>query len=502
MNTNLQKDCEYSIELGDSFSQLTNSSSNNSSNSSSSNNEFHSLVYKFKPKSLKDNSWEGKIDIDTSSTIVHLNTNNSRLFKGTFESYKKPNIHECILIYDKNSNTFTLEKLHATIGALQQIDNNSSSSNNLQNLNNNNSLNNMMMNNIITETITSNYLNNNNNMNNSNNLNNNNNNLNSNMNSTMMRSNSSSSTTQLLNSTVSSKTTTPPKRSLTPSSSTHSLDIELPKKKLKDSPPTFNPTFMTSNNNMTNMINSNMTNSNNNSNSTKGCELISKMNNLTHLELNSTGVTGDGIQYFQHLNKLSILGITGEKWEIKDEHNIKDISYLSNLKKLTFLDLFRTDIVNQDLIHISKLSHLKYLKLDWITFEGIKHLINLTNLKELKLIDSEIGEKGIKIICEKFPCLSNLNLADVTTGVYGDKSQGGLWLSSLVDISHEDDIYLIDYFLMNKLKRKMKWTESTFWSLKVLTFVTNDYKAASDKSIAKPVISGMLEEEGQPLKEI
>ncbi|EFC36818.1 predicted protein [Naegleria gruberi] len=117
---NLQKDTEYKIEVGETISN---------NNTSSSNTEYHSLFFNFKPKTLKENNWEGSFDIDssvvdsyTSASPATLTANSKFVFKGSYVPNNKSNVHECVLIYDRYSGTFRLEKLKATTGFTNLVD--------------------------------------------------------------------------------------------------------------------------------------------------------------------------------------------------------------------------------------------------------------------------------------------------------------------------------------------------------------------------------------------
>src|SRR3989338_5462868 len=107
----LQKDNEYKIEIGETLS---------SQKQQSKQTEYHSLFFPFRPKTLKENNWEGTMEIDrkivdsfSSASPATLTANSKFHFKGSCVTNNKANTHECVLIFDRYSQTFRLEKLHA-----------------------------------------------------------------------------------------------------------------------------------------------------------------------------------------------------------------------------------------------------------------------------------------------------------------------------------------------------------------------------------------------------
>ena len=121
----IKQDIEYSIELGETCSDTPMNSQPV---------QYHSLMYKFKPKSIKENNWDGKFEIITNNNddtdnvtgVVNLTVNNNNLFKGKYEEkHNKQTVHECLLIFDKHTQTFRLERLYAVTGGLSSGSNSS-----------------------------------------------------------------------------------------------------------------------------------------------------------------------------------------------------------------------------------------------------------------------------------------------------------------------------------------------------------------------------------------
>ena len=106
----VQKDVDYGIELGDTVKNINDHEV-----------QYHSLMYKFKPQSMKDATWEGKLEIDSNNGAASLTVSNAQ-FKGTYEEkHTKQQSHECVLIFDRHANTFRLERLYASTGGLTRM---------------------------------------------------------------------------------------------------------------------------------------------------------------------------------------------------------------------------------------------------------------------------------------------------------------------------------------------------------------------------------------------
>ncbi|KAL9641906.1 hypothetical protein ABK040_000844 [Willaertia magna] len=111
-----QQDTDYDVELGETIQSNNNNNTNNNNNK-----QYQSLVYQFKPKRIKESQWDGEIKIDYQSGSVLLQIKEDG-FKGKYEEkHYKQQSHECILLFDPNTNTFRLEKLFAGIGGIALI---------------------------------------------------------------------------------------------------------------------------------------------------------------------------------------------------------------------------------------------------------------------------------------------------------------------------------------------------------------------------------------------
>lgn len=151
-------------------------------------------------------------------------------------------------------------------------------------------------------------------------------------------------------------------------------------------------------------------------------EAISKLSNLTYLEMR-LDMNGDVLNKLSGLTNLSELCLSSITLNIDDLYFMKDMHSLSILRvpwshfstysadeidilsSLTFLDIGATDVVDDSLVHFSKLTKLQTLicKDNSISDDGVAHLSTLTNLTTLDLSHAA----GLSDVCSMMH-LSNL----------------------------------------------------------------------------------------------
>ncbi len=166
----------------------------------------------------------------------------------------------------------------------------------------------------------------------------------------------------------------------------------------------------------------------------EGLKEVSKLENLTSLNLSWCNITDDGLKDVSKLKTLTSLSLSGCR-KITYE-GLKEVSKLENLtslnlalctkitaeglkevsklKNLTLLDLVGcTEITNEGLKEVSKLENLTWLDLAGcteITDEGLKEVSKLENLTWLSLWKCNITDEGLKEV-SKLKNLTSLHLA-------------------------------------------------------------------------------------------
>lgn len=104
------------------------------------------------------------------------------------------------------------------------------------------------------------------------------------------------------------------------------------------------------------------------------------------------------IQPVQEGNSLLKLDfLTMKNLDKSDFDNLKKLS-----KQLVYINLARTNVRNQDLVHLSQCKNLITLHLEntSITDEGLSSLAGLRSLEYLNLYGTKISDKGVKILAK------------------------------------------------------------------------------------------------------
>lgn len=198
-------------------------------------------------------------------------------------------------------------------------------------------------------------------------------------------------------------------------------------------------------------------------------EAVGKFKSITHLDINSSDLTDEGLKHLENLSNLQSLNLFGTQitdkglqhlqglsnlqylnlgWTNITDKGFKYIQSLPNLKTLLFYDLQISKPNNlqnlpnlkalslanvklyDGLEHIQHMSNLELLDLERavIRDEGLKYLQSLPNLKSLNLNDTRIGDEG-------FEHIKNLpNLQHLKFGRTNITEQGFKYLSSLTNL--------------------------------------------------------------------
>ncbi|KAG3006877.1 hypothetical protein PC119_g14806 [Phytophthora cactorum] len=135
----------------------------------------------------------------------------------------------------------------------------------------------------------------------------------------------------------------------------------------------------------------------------RGFQFISRLKHLERLEVAETALSDSGLlEICNGARNLKALNISNT--EISDNGT-------SGLAKLTELRILRLDtsgITNRALANLSFLPQLE--RLDFITDNGLMHLIPLHKLQELTICGGNIGDRGVGLI-SKLTSLTSLNLS-------------------------------------------------------------------------------------------
>jgi hypothetical protein len=118
---------------------------------------------------------------------------------------------------------------------------------------------------------------------------------------------------------------------------------------------------------------------------------IANFTELTDLSLEATQITDQGIAHLAKLRKLEWLNLYRTK--VGDE----SLRVLSEMKSLRHLPIGETRVTDQGLAHLEKMDQLVYLGLrgNKITDEGLRSLATLTNLTGLNLAETAISDVGL-----------------------------------------------------------------------------------------------------------
>ena len=128
----------YSIHIGESLTLDNNNNNSHKNNNNDSHHPidtFHVFRYDFKPGSLHKqqdgtlyHNNDSRVDIDFSATNTTTSNNNTPTvssFTGKYESQLQQSQHhgrtDCVLIFDPINQTFTLERVFATISNLKKM---------------------------------------------------------------------------------------------------------------------------------------------------------------------------------------------------------------------------------------------------------------------------------------------------------------------------------------------------------------------------------------------
>ena len=135
---------------------------------------------------------------------------------------------------------------------------------------------------------------------------------------------------------------------------------------------------------------------------------LKNLKNLEELILNKNdNLTGKGLAHLKDLKSLRNLTLTS------DSVNNNSIQYICQLGFLTSLNLFGTNITDDDILQLKCLPNLKTLYLPSnITDKGFENLKGLNSLEELVTSSDEITNAGLKHL-ENLPSLKKLSIASI-----------------------------------------------------------------------------------------
>ena len=180
----------------------------------------------------------------------------------------------------------------------------------------------------------------------------------------------------------------------------------------------------------------------------EGLSHLSRLKNLSSLDLSKSGLTDLGLLNVAKLSNLKVLNI-GDTRHISD-NGIKSIVSLQRLQEL---DLWGTGITDNSLKEIGKLYNIKILTLSYtkitdnglselsllinlsilnlsntnVTGIGFSKLKNLTNLTNLSLASNPLTDNGIESIV-LLSNLSNLDISGSRRGEFRNNQLADIWI--------------------------------------------------------------------------
>ena len=159
---------------------------------------------------------------------------------------------------------------------------------------------------------------------------------------------------------------------------------------------------------------------------------IGNLSRLTYLNLNASSVTSESCQYIQKCELIKNLNLSDNKignesclylTKLKnltilrlEDCNIseKGVEHLSQIETLTILNVSKNRIEDDGFVNICKLKNLTSLKAASCSVESIKNITNLIKLTSLNLGQNSIDNEGVKIIGE----LTNLKTLTLENNVF------------------------------------------------------------------------------------
>ena len=120
---------------------------------------------------------------------------------------------------------------------------------------------------------------------------------------------------------------------------------------------------------------------------------------VVFIDLFRSQVTDETLKHLSRLTSLQVLWLDRTR---TTDNGLKLLSRLTNLETLSLGD---TAITDNGLKHLSGWTHLRQLSMrnTKITDAGLKHLSGLTNLNLLELDDTEVTGDGVKVLQESLP---------------------------------------------------------------------------------------------------
>jgi Leucine-rich repeat (LRR) protein len=174
---------------------------------------------------------------------------------------------------------------------------------------------------------------------------------------------------------------------------------------------------------------------------------ISHLTSLYELNLRNTNILGTGLKYLAKLKSLKRLRI--DYTHVGDN----ELAYLSDLPSLEILNLGGTPTSDAGMVHVGKITSLKNLVLSRsIGDEGLKHLVNLTQMESLDLYYTQVSDEGL-VHLKKMKKLKWLDMNETNVTENGLVHLAGLKNLERLDLpSTVGDIGLIHLSKLTLLK--------------------------------------------------
>ncbi|MEM9346264.1 MAG: protein kinase [Planctomycetota bacterium] len=122
---------------------------------------------------------------------------------------------------------------------------------------------------------------------------------------------------------------------------------------------------------------------------------IKELDQLRYLRIESEDIPGDILEHIAVLPELKALKIYGIEFEGED------LKYLEDLEQLTNLSIHMTEVTDQAMNRIARLSSLEALDfsdIEGFTARGIRYLSNIRSLRLLGIRDSPLDDRGMRYL--------------------------------------------------------------------------------------------------------
>lgn len=146
------------------------------------------------------------------------------------------------------------------------------------------------------------------------------------------------------------------------------------------------------------------------------------MKQITWLEINGEGIDPGELLSISNLTQLNNLEL-GNDIVIDDD----SVLYLANLKSLTHLEIEASTITDEGLQSLAGLDKLEYLTISCLASdEGLRHIEGMKSLRMLQIASPNLTSEGLEGLPAKMPSLQRVNRFEYRGGSNDDVGAGKL----------------------------------------------------------------------------